>query len=259
MSLDLNKKKVLELKKSRGIEWQLAQVVFVVDYSGSMSNLYRSGAVQKVLERLFPVAMAFDDNQSMDFILFTNDYHVCPEVTPKNVTGYVENVAMKEWYSMGCTSYSPALREVILPMVASSRKEKSSEQKVVKSGWFFGFFEKTEVVNKSTTTTVTDPKKLDTPVYVIFLTDGDCDDKSETYQVVRELSNAGAFIQFIGIGNEEFKTLQKLDDLNGRLLDNADFFAINDINSISDDDLYAKLMNEFPSWVGQARKAGLIK
>jgi len=259
MSLDLNKKKVLELKKSSGIEWQLAQVVFVVDYSYSMGGLYSNGSVQKVLERLFPVAMAFDDNQSMDFILFQNDYHVCPEVTPSNVNGYVTNVALKERYSMGGTSYSPTLREVILPMVASSRKEKTSESSIVKTGGFLGLFQKEELKTTTKTTTVTDPKKLDTPVYVIFLTDGDCNDKSETYQVVRELSNAGAFIQFIGIGGEEFKTLQKLDDLSGRLIDNADFFPIRDINTISDDELYAKLMNEFPSWVGQAKKAGLIK
>jgi hypothetical protein len=50
-----------------------------------MSNLYSNGTVQKVLERLFPVAMAFDDNQSMDFILFQNDYKVCPNVTLANV------------------------------------------------------------------------------------------------------------------------------------------------------------------------------
>jgi len=33
MSLDLNKQKVLDLKKSKGIDGQLAQVVFCVDYS----------------------------------------------------------------------------------------------------------------------------------------------------------------------------------------------------------------------------------
>lgn len=95
-NLDLNKQKVLELKKSRGIDGQLAQVVFMVDYSGSMSGLYSSGKVQRVLERLFPVAMAFDDNQSMDFILFQNDYHKCPEVTPQNVTNYVKEVALRQ-------------------------------------------------------------------------------------------------------------------------------------------------------------------
>ena len=96
MSLDLNKQKVLDLKKAKGIDGQFAQVVFCVDYSGSMSSLYRSGAVQKVLERLFPVAMAFDDNQSMDFILFQYDYRKCPEVTPANLVDYVNKIALKQ-------------------------------------------------------------------------------------------------------------------------------------------------------------------
>lgn len=185
MSLDLNKQKVLELKKSKGIDGQLAQVVFCVDYSGSMSSLYRDGSVQKVLERLFPVAMAFDDNQNMDFILFQNSYHVCPAVTPANLKDYINNVALKQGYSMGGTSYAPSLQEVILPMV--------SDTKIEKKGGFLGFGSTTETVVGSI-------KKIEHPVYVIFLTDGDCGDKSDTYEVVRQLSRGGAFIQFIGIG-----------------------------------------------------------
>lgn len=138
MSLDLNKQKVLDLKKSKGIDGQLAQVVFCVDYSGSMDWLYNNGTVQKVLERLFPVAMAFDDNQNMDFILFQNDYHECPAVTPQNLSDYVKKIAMKQNYSMGGTSYAPSLREVILPMV--------SDTKIKKKGGFMGFGGTTETI-----------------------------------------------------------------------------------------------------------------
>lgn len=231
MSLDLNKQKVLDLKKSKGIDGQLAQVVFLVDYSGSMSGLYRSWFVQKVLERLFPVAMAFDDNQSMDFILFQNDYHRCPEVTPQNLNGYVNNIALKQGYDMGGTSYSPALKDIIKPMIFE-----------------WGLFWMWEKV-----------KKLDAPVYVIFLTDGDCNDKSDTYKVVSKLSHGGAFIQFIGIGHDGFQTLKNLDDMEWRFLDNADFFAVNDLDKLSDDQLYDRLMTEFPSWIAQARIKWLIK
>ena len=126
-----------------------------------------------------------------------------------------------------------------------------SDTKIEKKGWFLGFGGGTEK-------TVGAIKKIEYPVYVIFLTDGDCSDKSDTYEVVRELSNGGAFIQFIGIGDASFSTLQKLDDLSGRKLDNADFFAVDDIDSISDDELYARLMTEFPEWIPEARSAGFI-
>lgn len=229
-NLNLNKEKVLNLKKDRGIDGQKARVVFCVDYSGSMSGLYRSGKVQKVLERLFPVAMAFDDDQSMEFYLFQNDYRRCPAVKLSNVDSYIDEIVMKQDYEMGGTSYSPVLKKAIKPMT--------------ESGWFLGFG--------------SSRKKLDAPVYVIFLTDGECDDKSATYEIVKDLSSTGTFIQFIGIGNDQFNTLQKLDDLTGRALDNADFFPINDIEKISDDTLYSRLMTEFPGWVREAKNAGFI-
>ena len=34
-----------------------------MDYSGSMSTLYRDGIVQELVERLFPLALEFDDNE----------------------------------------------------------------------------------------------------------------------------------------------------------------------------------------------------
>lgn len=259
MSLDLNKQKVLDLKKAKGIDGQFAQVVFCVDYSGSMSSLYRSGAVQKVLERLFPVAMAFDDNQSMDFILFQYDYRKCPEVTPANVVDYVNKIALKQWYDMGGTNYAPSLREVILPMVTDIKEESYTETETSTTGLFMWFGQKTETHSVVKTREIAKMKKVEYPVYVIFLTDGDCSDKSDTYKVVRELSHAGAFIQFIGIGGDSFNTLQKLDDLDKRELDNADFFAVYDIDGISDDELYDKLMTEFPAWIPQARSKWFIE
>lgn len=243
MSLDLNKQKVLDLKKSRGIDGQLAQVVFCVDFSGSMTGLYNNGTVQRVLERLFPVAMAFDDNQSMDFVLFQNDYHVCPEVTPNNIQNYVAKIALQENYNMGGTSYAPSLNEVILPMVTNIIESTSG-------GGFLGF--------GKTTTRTTQMKKVQHPVYVIFLTDGDCGDKTDTYNIVRELSATGVFIQFVGIGSASFDTLEKLDDLSGRVLDNANFFAIENLDTMSDDHLYSLLMAEFPEWITQARSKWFI-
>lgn len=229
--LNLNKFKVLDLKKEQWIDWQLAEVIFVVDYSGSMSNLYSNWTVQKVLERLFPIAMAFDDNQSMDFILFQNDYKVCPNVTLSNIDWYVKNIALKQNYDMWGTSYSPVLKDIILP-------------KIVEKSWFFWLTKNI--------------KKLDNPVYVIFLTDWECSDKSDTYNVVKELANGWVFIQFIWIGNDNFSTLQWLDDMSWRLLDNADFFPIQKIDSISNEQLYWKMMTEFPSWIKQAKAKNLI-
>ena len=154
---------------------------------------------------------------------------------------------------MGGTNYAPSLREVVLPMVTDIKEESYTETETSTTGGFMGFGAKTETHSVVKTREVAKMKKVQYPVYVIFLTDGDCSDKSDTYKIVRELSHTGAFIQFIGIGGDSFNTLQKLDDLDKRELDNADFFAVYDIDGISDDELYAKLMTEFPAWIPQAK------
>ena len=43
-----------------------ARVAVALDFSGSMSRLYKDGSVQAVIERLLPIAVQFDDNGEMD-------------------------------------------------------------------------------------------------------------------------------------------------------------------------------------------------
>lgn len=69
--LDLRKQQIVDLKKARGITTK-AQVVVAMDYSGSMQYEYRDGTVQRLTEKLFPLALEFDDNGELDFYLFDN-------------------------------------------------------------------------------------------------------------------------------------------------------------------------------------------
>ena len=93
---------------------------------------------------------------------------------------------------------------------------------------------------------------------MIFLTDGGNADKSATAKAIRELSKQPVFVQFVGIGKEDFPFLHKLDELPGRWIDNAGFMAINDIDAIKDAELYDRLLNEFPQWLVKAREKKLI-
>ncbi len=96
------------------------------------------------------------------------------------------------------------------------------------------------------------------PVYVIFITDGDNSDKTETKSRMIDICKAPIFWQFVGIGKEEFKFLNRLDDLSGRAIDNAGFMHVNDIDTIADDILYAQLLDEFPSWLNIVKQQGII-
>lgn len=96
-------------------------------------------------------------------------------------------------------------------------------------------------------------KKTLYPVYNIFITDGDNSDHYETERLIIEASRKPLFWQFIGIGYESFEFLKRLDGLSGRVVDNANFFQLNDIDKVSDEELYDRLLNEFPSWLKEIK------
>lgn len=196
----------------------VARVVLAVDYSGSMGCMYRSGKVQEVIEKIFPIALKFDDDGQMGVWKFSND---CDQLKDINIKNYLDYVNKEFKGNMGGTNYSPVIEDICNKYV--------------------------------------EREPLDIPTYVIFITDGDCFDKAQSESLIKNISNKNIFWQFVGIGSSSFSFLEKLDDLSGRYLDNADFFAVDDINMISEDALYRKLLNEFPKWIDFAKNKNLIK
>lgn len=188
-----------------------ARVVFCIDKSGSMCNMYYKGEVQRIVERLFPVALKFDDDGKMEcysFNMYAKRHH---DIDINNIRGYVDDNISCE----GGTNYCPVMRSVA------------------------------EISN--------------VPTYIIFITDGDNEDKNASREFIKEISDKPIFWKFIGIGNERFTFLEELDDMSGRVIDNADFVKIKDISNISDDELYKLLMQEFSEWWTEAEKKGIIK
>jgi hypothetical protein len=80
------------------------------------------------------------------------------------------------------------------------------------------------------------------PVLVLFFTDGGFRKKGPISELMRAASSAPVFWQFVGIGRANYGVLERLDDMEGRVVDNAGFFAIDDIDQVSDDDLYQRLL-----------------
>jgi hypothetical protein len=46
--------------------------------------------------------------------------------------------------------------------------------------------------------------------------------------------------------------------MEGRFIDNAGFFALDDIDKVSDAELYERILSEFPDWIRAARAAKII-
>ena len=234
-SIDLRKKVADKVVSEKNLTGLCAQVVLVLDRSGSMDHLYNSGFVQRLVERLVPVAMQFDDNGEMEMYLFQNNVKKFPYgINTKNVDGLIKREITESKYSYGGTYYAPPINQIVKDYVQMEKK-----------GGFFG-------LGKSTANT-TDP------VYVIFITDGENSDRDAAEKAITEASKYGIFFQFVGIGNASFKFLDSLDTMEGRFVDNANFFQANDLDSLSDEELYGRLLNEFPDWINKARNLNIIK
>ncbi len=222
-------------------------VVFVLDVSGSMNSEFRSyngqdSLVQDILERIYPIATHMTKGliheEVLDCYLFSNSFaEMKPKINMNNFAGYVKDVILKKgdhsnvlW---GGTSYAPVMQSI-------SSHYRSS----------------------------------DVPTYVVFITDGDNGDHTLTEQVVIESSKYPIFWQFVGIGHSAFKFLGDLDDMSvvedqklisnldtskGRVVDNANFFQLNDIKSVSDDELYKRILNEFPDWIRKSKAINVIE
>ena len=218
-------KTIINLSKEADVDLGAvkAQVVAVIDYSGSMSTMYRDGTVQGIINKMLPLGLTFDDNGSVEVFRFENSYKQLESLDVSNYQNYVNEFMMKG--SMGGTEYAPVLNKILEEYITGSTKK-----------GLFGFGKKKVV-------------KSDLPVFVIFITDGDNSDKYETDKVIREMSNYNCFIQFIGAGGASMRYLEQLDNLDGRACDNTGFERFNDIAHVNTDVLYNKVLKQFADWL----------
>lgn len=202
-----------------GLSKQRARVALSLDLSAGMEAQLRSGAVNKVCERLLALAVNFDDNAAIDVFVFGDKKECLGELTPDNFTGYIEREILDQYKIGGECSYTPIMDMIIRKYTA----EKGD------------------------------------PAYVMFITGGACADKERVKKLLVNSSTYPIFWQLIGIGDIDFQFMKELDYMTGRVIDNANFFHVNDIGKIDDDQLFRRLLKEFPSWLQEARKMGIVK
>ncbi|SCW44619.1 TerF vWA domain-containing protein [Paenibacillus tianmuensis] len=225
MSINLLKQNARIVLEKKNLTRVQARVGLVLDGSGSMRPHYKSGVVQKVIERILAIATQFDDDGSLDCWIYDHNFSRLSAATEHNVEDYVERNIMNNATisKFGRNDEPPVMRDVIKKF------------------------------------TVEEPSAL--PAYIVFINDGGVKrGKGDTIdQVVVDSSSQPLFWQFVGIGNSDFGVLKKLDTIEGRVIDNANFFQINDIENIQDHELYDLLLNEFPDWLKAAEEANIIR
>ena len=241
-------KTLISLSKSSGIDLKghRAKVAVDLDFSGSMKGLYASGKVQEAMSRLFPIALRFDDNGELDTWIFETGFHRLDAMNTDNHENYVKDCIIKKRYVYGGTNYAPVLQDNLQFYFNSEEKPTKDKQKSY--GILSKIFKKKHEQEHEQIATL--PKEENTmPVFVIFLTDGDNWDSEETDAIIRESAKKNIFIQFVGIGNSSFNYLKKLDDLKDRDCDNTGFIEVSSFDSLTDDELYSKLLEQYVQWL----------
>ncbi len=203
-----------------------AKVALCLDISGSMDHLYSAGKIQALADRVMALATRFDDDGILDIFLFGVKAHQPKPMDLAGCSQYVKTI-LKQYPLEPGTSYDQAIKLIRKHYFPDAKGEQRS--KAIQS---------------------------EVPVYVMFLTDGDTQNESNCVQQMKWASYEPIFWKFMAIGAKasDFKFLQKLDDMDGRYVDNADFFNIPDPLKLEDGALFDQLMEEYPNWLAEFKQ-----
>lgn len=234
--VDLRKHKVGVSLAKKGVADVKADVLLVVDASGSMDHLYRNDTVQETVERMVPVALKLDDDGRLD-------------------TWY---------YATGCAQMEPLDEHSMIGFIARTLRRPGEPVKGVRNPGLLGraksigYGNNEPVVMEAILKDNSGPRPR--PLLILFVTDGGIDrNTSSTIEaILKRASGLPVFWQFIGIGNADYGVLRTLDTIPGRKVDNAGFFSVDDIARIGDDELYDRMLSEFPDWLKAAAQAGIL-
>ncbi|EKN4844042.1 vWA domain-containing protein [Yersinia enterocolitica] len=222
--VSLAKKASVSLTKNK-LETLEAAVAFVLDASGSMSGQFSKGNVQSVLDRIAVLAAQFDDDGEMDVWGFGEKHKKYPNVTLDNLDNYIQSIrgsgkrsAWENLPGLGGTNNEPPVMEEIVDYFKDSK----------------------------------------IPVYVVFITDGGISKTRAIKDAIRRSANYPIFWKFVGLGGSSYGILKNLDDFTDRRVDNTHFFAMDNFGSISDEKLYDNLLEEFRTWIDEAKILNIL-
>ncbi|MEV0251231.1 VWA domain-containing protein [Nocardia sp. NPDC050712] len=223
--LDLRKRAVAEVLHSRGSLGERARVVLVIDKTGSIAKQYNTKVVHRVVDRILPIATQLDDDGTLEAYLYALKFVKLPDITVADGEQWSQTYLHLTGTHAGI-EYDPlGLRNDELPIMRAL----------------------IDTLRPGTA-----------PTLVLFFTDGGFKQKPQITELMREASRLPAFWQFVGLGKANYGVLRNLDEMDGRVVDNAGFFTADDIDRMDDAELYQRLLGEFADWLHAARSAGIV-
>lgn len=237
--LSLRKEQVAVSLRKHGAAEVTARVILVLDASGSMSFLYSKGIVTDVVERMAAVAAQLDDDGEMQAWTFASNPARLPDLRLGELPEWLrlhvrvgEVGLFRRGRKKGLDPVQVDMRDVGI---------QNEEQKVIAEVRAF----------------VRD-HPASAPTLVLFFSDGGVYRNKEIERELREAVEEPVFWQFVGLGRSDYGVLERFDTLPGRRVDNVGFFAVDDITTVPDPELYDRLLTEFPLWITAAGRAGIL-
>ncbi|MET4926003.1 VWA domain-containing protein [Streptomyces sp. PSRA5] len=239
--LSLRKEQVAVSLDKHGVTGVVARVILVLDASGSMTALYSRGVVKNVAERMAAVAAQLDDDGEMQAWTFATNPARLPDLTIGDLPEWLRlHVRVGQMGLFG--RKKPPRGQVSGQVDMRAVGFQNEEQKVIA--------EVRAYVREN---------PVPAPTLVLFFSDGGVYRDREIERELRAAVEEPVFWQFVGLGRANYGVLQRFDTMAGRRVDNVGFFSVDDIESISDPELYDRLLSEFPSWLRDARQAGILR
>ncbi|MEU4654222.1 VWA domain-containing protein [Streptomyces sp. NPDC023723] len=211
--------------RKHGLDGERAAVYLVIDYSGSMKPYYKDGSVQALADRVLSLSAHLDDDGTVPVVFFSTDVDAVTDIALADHQGRIDRIVAGLGH-MGKTAYHLAMDAVIDHYLDSG---------------------------------------CTAPALVVFQTDGGPVNRLAAERYLCKAARLPLFWQFVGFGDrgsKQFDYLRRLDELpvpHKRVVDNAGFFhAGPDPRTVSDADLYDRLVGEFPKWLVDARAKGII-
>lgn len=237
--LSLRKEQVAVSLRKHGAADVTARVVLVLDASGSMSFLYSKGVVTDVVERMAAVAAQLDDDGEMQAWTFASNPARLPDLRLGELPEWLRLHVRVGEISLFRRGRKKGLHPDQVDMRAVGIQ--NEEQKVIAEVRAY----------------VRD-NPASAPTLVLFFSDGGVYRNAEIERELREAVEEPVFWQFVGLGRSEYGVLERFDTLPDRRVDNVGFFAVDDISTVPDAELYDRLLSEFPSWITAAGRAGIL-
>lgn len=206
----------------------LSGVGLDLDFSGSMEQLVLGGTVQKVVQRLLPLALVCDTDGQIDVWGFSTTAAPLCQATRKNYHNLIEEELEHGHLNnliWGGTEYADVIRQNLIHF-GLLREQGGGFWNFGRRNWQFS-----------------EESSIGYPIIMYLITDGENTDENAVEALIRKMQDAQSQIYFVlvGVGTYSYSFLKRL----AKTYPNVGFVPVENLESfVNDDGIYEDLIPE---------------